>query len=295
MDEIDKAIALDPWDPELLNFKSAWCILLGELETALTCAERASDLRPSGYPKPRINRANVLFRLGREKDARDCAQAALKEAESLGDPQDIQLARWTLNTLPGELAEPSPNKIEQMIAAKLWATQTTSRQEIGQFFFLRKINWFFIVDLVRRRIARLEIALELGGAGFERLMNSECDPAIQQLATRLMAELLTDYSSETTFQVVLKLALRKNTRGLLCLALAIYLTLHSEGVMRRDAARFVLYSLLGFGDLNEIRQAYRQFVRSCAFLSYEQGRRLQQILRDELNRTNSHLSGLFDD
>jgi tetratricopeptide (TPR) repeat protein len=56
MEEMERALALDAYDPELWNLKSAWCNLLDRHTEAMSCADTSIELRPNNYTKPWIRR-----------------------------------------------------------------------------------------------------------------------------------------------------------------------------------------------------------------------------------------------
>jgi tetratricopeptide (TPR) repeat protein len=57
LEEIDKAIELDPYDATFWNYKAAWYRSLGRYKDALASADKAIELRPKGYHLPYYNKA----------------------------------------------------------------------------------------------------------------------------------------------------------------------------------------------------------------------------------------------
>src|SRR5664280_305335 len=82
--ENDRALAVDPYDARQWNFRAAWLTKLGKHDESITAADRALELRPSGYSRPWMNKATVYFELKRDREALECARRALEIAKLAG-------------------------------------------------------------------------------------------------------------------------------------------------------------------------------------------------------------------
>jgi tetratricopeptide (TPR) repeat protein len=79
--EIERALALDPYDAVLWNLKAVWCNQLGRHSEALRCADQAIALSRH-YPRPWINKASALWALRRDAEALACAHETLKHTKT---------------------------------------------------------------------------------------------------------------------------------------------------------------------------------------------------------------------
>ena len=100
--ENERALAADPYDARLWNFRAAWLQSLGKYEEALAAAEKALELRPSGYSRPWMNKASTYFELRRDDEALDCARRALDIATAASPEfaDDVALATRIIGLLP---------------------------------------------------------------------------------------------------------------------------------------------------------------------------------------------------
>jgi tetratricopeptide (TPR) repeat protein len=95
--ELDRALAVDPYEAELWNLKAAWCNCLERYGDALGYALKAIELRPSNYAKPYMNKAIAFRGLKQDRDAFASAEEALKQAKSIGSVGDIQSCQSMVN------------------------------------------------------------------------------------------------------------------------------------------------------------------------------------------------------
>ncbi len=102
MVENERALAADPHDARLWNFRSAWLQWLGRHEESLAAADRALELRPSGYSRPWMNKASCYFELKRDAEALECARRALQIAKGAGPEfaDDVDHAKRLIASLP---------------------------------------------------------------------------------------------------------------------------------------------------------------------------------------------------
>lgn len=279
--ELQTALQLDPWDAELWNLRSAWCIKLDRFDEALSDAERASELRPHQYLKPFINKAHALAGLGRHAEAQACARQALEQARRDGAADDERLAQSCLEFMrryPGGMNVTVLDEVVNGIPRA--ANLVTAPGEMARHGVFKKANTFFIMDLVRRRAKN---------AGAEWSL----------AYVRIMAELLSDYTPETAFVVICYLAQRIPQVGNHALLASLYIVAHSDGVRRRDAARFYLLNLFAQAGRAEQRRRYRHSVLAWAVaaksLEVQAPRlaagfaQLDSVMRDEMRRIHPGL------
>lgn len=259
--EIDKAISLDEYDAELWNLKAAWLTLLERYEEAVECADRAIQQRPSAYAKPYHNKANALSGMKRDADALECAQQSVSHAEESGDPADIALSRKLVAAYSVPREEPTLSGAENIVRHILNAANITSDQELGQWKGSPK-------KLVAGVVRRLK--------GLRSNHTADYVP--------LMAELLSDFTPETVFVVILKVAEHSQALHDHCLHAALYVTAYSDGVQQRDAARFLSFVLLGAMDAAHIRSSYRQAVLEPSAAATDEMAQLDDIMRQQLQR-----------
>ncbi len=270
--ELDKAIFLDEYDSEIWNLKSAWCYLLGRHEEAIQCADMAIRQRPFNYPKPYINKAGAFWELRRDSDALVCAQEALKQAENCHSTADITQARKMIEDYSTPRIAPDISNIEPIIRHILNAAQITMDLEIGQW----RGSVERLVDGVLKRAASV---------GNDWTMDY----------VLIMAELLSDFTPETAFCVILKTAERSQKVHEHCLHAALYVAAHSDGVRQREAVRFLVLSIFGAVDGTSIRRTYRQAILETSSAATDGMSRLDAIMREELRCINPVFPKLIAD
>lgn len=279
--ELEKALGLDQWDPELWNLRSAWFIKLDRFDEALSDAEKAIELRPHHYHKPFINKAHALEGLERYEQARACAREAIEKAGQDGAVDDERLARSCLEFMERNPGGVNQNLLEQVIdAIPKAANLITAPQEMARYGVFKSSNMFFIMDLVRRRT---------------KTVGSEWNLAY----IRILAELLSDYTSETVFLVILYLSQQEPQVGNNAVWASLCIAANSDGVRRRDAARFYLLNLFGQTGTAERRRLYRNCVLAWAAAARNMGgqapkvatafSQLDSLMYDELRRVHPEL------
>jgi tetratricopeptide (TPR) repeat protein len=263
--ELEKTLTLDPYDPELWNLKSAWCTLKQRYEDAIQSADRAIQLRPVHYPKPHLNKAAALRRLGRFDESLACAREGLAQASN-GDPADLDLARQSIEEsakspkkLTNELIESILNRISQ-------AALETAGKELGQQG-----------DSVRRMAA--DIA--------NRALQLRSDRSAAFVP--LVAELLSDFTPDAVCAILLEAKQRHPNIASHCLDAALYVAAHSEAVRRRDAARLLSLTIITASTIAEVRTTYRRTILEPSAAATDALGRLDVIMRRELGAIHPSL------
>lgn len=270
--ELEKTIALDEYDPELWNLKSAWCYLLGQHEEAILSADKAIELRPINYPKPYQNKANAFWELKKDKEAFAFAKKALKHAEGCNFAADIAQAKEIVKAYSTQRKSPNTIDIEPLIKHILNAAQITADQEIGQ--------WKGKIDtLVKGVLKRASLI------GYDWTMDY----------VSIMAELLSDFTPETAFTITLNTSKHNQKVHEHCLHAALYVAAHSDGVRQRDAARFLALTFLGAVSIEYIKRSYRQAILETSFAASDELSCLDTIMREELQRINPFFPRLIAD
>ncbi len=270
--ELEKAIALDVYDPELWNLKSAWCYLLGQHEEAIVCADKAIELRPINYPKPYQNKANAYWGLKKDKEALVFAKEALKHAEGCKSAADIAQTKEIVRAYSTPQTTPRKTAIESLIKHILNAAQITADQEIGQ--------WKSKIDtLVKGVLKRASVV------GYDWTMGY----------VSIMAELISDFTPETAFTITINTSKHNQKVHDHCLHAALYIAAHSDGVRQRDAARFLSLTFFGAVSIEYIKRSYRQAILATSHAASDELSCLDKILRKELERINPSFPGLIAD
>ncbi len=270
--EMERAIALSPEDPKLWNFKSAWLILLQRYAEALSAADRALDLEPSGiYVKPMTNKAWCLLRLGRVDEARRVANDVLRATEGdgpIGWDIDRKLAR---GVLAAEASVSSNEEQLQAIADQAIRSATLRANEMQG----------------RWQSAKRGFDLAKGLYGRSRRYGERWDDSYLTIT----AEAIHDFGPEWAWQAVLRLGDRNHAAYDHVLHAALYVAATAEGVMIRDACRFNVLVVLGAMGAARIRRVYREAVLApvatdARFAS------LDERMREEMARLNPELPRL---
>jgi tetratricopeptide (TPR) repeat protein len=312
--ELERAIALDPWDAELWNLKGAWCQMLGRLHDALPALEEAIRLRPGTYVKPHINKASVLLELNQDDSALAAAEEALREARAAGDAADEDNADRLLKRAAAPRRTPQPDDLRGIAERMLLGALILADKERGEHAEQDRLRQQVAAPplTVAQELAQLaeklgkEDALVIGGF-FNRARKLAGRPSVDYVP--IVAELLSDFCPERAFNVISRMPrIQDYLPGPLpgienvaqvahdrCLHAALYVAAHSEGVRRRDAARLLALVFLGALDGNMIRAAYREGILEIASAAPPPMSQLDNILREELARTNPFLPRLTAD
>jgi len=273
--EIDKCIALDEYDAELWNYRSAWCIPLGKLDEAIRSADKAIELRPHNYPRPHDNKAMALWRLQRDDEAIACAREAVRQAETgRYSSTDVEQANALINSSSKPRVIPTLDELRPVITGIVRAAIRTSEEEFDQ------IKSRLTFDQVVHRLVQHTSLIR-------RVPFIEFVP--------LIVELLSDFTPETAFRASLQIAEREKSEVECCLVAALYIAVYSESTMRRDATRYLCLITLMLVDSSAIRAYYRSAFLETSSAATGEMARLDSIIREELARINPLFPQLIAD
>ncbi len=275
MAEVKIALALDPEDHMLWNFKSAWLYLLDQPEESIVAADKALSLSPVGYIKPMTNKALSLMKMGRKEEAQQVASEALVAAEkqAVDGMMDKEIAQQIIADLIS--TRPPDDEILAAIGERIVnAAMLTARQEIAQ--------WKGSKD----------------GAGLLKGLKTRTKivgPSWNMQYVKIVAELLHVVCPETALKVVMELSFIHFASYENCLHAVLYVAAHAEGVMRRDACRFLIYLILGAGKgkAGKIRKAYREAILGSTAVGPGKFSNLDQYMREEMQKVNPTLITLL--
>ncbi|TSA40845.1 MAG: hypothetical protein D4R58_02200 [Betaproteobacteria bacterium] len=273
LEEMEQALALEDSDAELWNFHAAWCSLLRRDDEAIRSADKAIALRPHGYAKPWINKANALLHLERFDEVRQCGKEAARQAEAAGLDADLRQAQELASIRRTGHEVPDEGAFTRWMEDFLKAAALTSKKEVSQKGWSGKYT-----ELLNGFLKRT------------RPFGVDWHPAY----LRILAEMLIYFSPETC-RITLVEARGQNEAGYEnALNALLYLIVHSSGAMQRDATRLLCLMFLGTGTVNGARNMYRQAVMETAAASSE-FQELPAIVREELGRINLWLPKLTAD
>lgn len=225
--ELEQGLGTDPYDAELWNLRSAWCILLKRYEEAISHAEHALTLRPNGYVKPLINQATALGFLGRHADSAVAAQAAIHRAADAADRDQAQKVLAGLSHPP----TPFTPQIARELSRAAWdVARNTATNELG---------------------AQGGGPARLGNGILNRVRGAGADAAV-------LAELLNDFLPETVFVALSETDhARPGLRQRFSDAARLLVARVNE-VVRRDAARYLSLAILRAGNAAAMRREYQR-------------------------------------
>jgi len=112
---------------------------------------------------------------------------------------------------------------------------------------------------------------------------------------RIMAEFLTYFSPHTARIHFLEFAKVNREAYEHCIHAAIYLAARAEGIMRRDACRFMALFLLGAAEPDRIRKCYLEAIIGIAEVGPEPFRQLASHMRKEIAAFNELLVPILCD
>jgi Flp pilus assembly protein TadD len=270
--EIDRALLLDEYDPELWNFKSAWCNMMERYEESIQCANKAIELRPHHYPRPHNNKGDVFLKQKKYREAHKCAEEALKLAEGTEFLSDIKLAERIIQVCSNSPSAPTINDMSTLIASIFMAAERTCDQEYG---------------LQDKEGPKYELKSVIDGA-YRRAVHVRDNPMLEYIP--MMAELLDDFNPETACFIMSGIHERDSSMFGYCMVAAQYVAVHSDRALKRDAARFLCLSILN-GE--NIRAMYRQVILEPSAASNDKMSGLSEIIREELGRLNQHFPKLI--
>jgi len=274
-EELERAIALDEYDPALWNYGSAWCVLLRRYDDAVRFADRAIALRPHHYPRPFINKAQALWELKRHQEALECARTGLAEAEGSELPPDVSVQSRTLI----QMYEAGP------VSPKLDA--------------MRDVFGRIVVSA--RRISDEELGQLGSGVSLETIVNRLLNhvSTVQQNPIKgyvpMMADLLACFSAETALCASVEAYKRNGKVAEYCVSAALYVASHAEGAHQKDAARYLCLMTIFLLDGQAIRRYYRQAFLATSAAAQGPMANLDAIVREELGHINQLFPTLIAD
>jgi hypothetical protein len=271
--ENERALAADPHDARLWNFRSVWLQCLGRHEEALAAADRALELRPFGYPRPWMNKAFTYFEMKRDGEALEWAQRALKIAKEAGPEfaDDVDHATRLIALLPRRPAALT-NLGPVMLAA------ATAAEGTCQLLWHGKDKRAFLTRGIRVRMQTIG-----------------SPQAISYVP--MMEQFLSDFNPEVAFVTFRALSPQDLKKFENCMSAAMFLAASESGVIQRDAARFVLLVLFSWAAKSPefVRNGYRSTIlRVCKYAGPPLSN-LDAILRTEMLKFHPELPHLICD
>jgi len=273
VEEMEQALALEDSDPELWNFHAAWCSLLRRDDEAIKSADKAIALRPHGYAKPWINKANALLHLNRFDEVRQCGKEAAHQAEAAGLDADLRQAQELASITRTGHEVPDKDAFTRWMKDFLKAAALTSKKEVSQKGWSGEYT-----ELVNGFVKRT------------RPFGADWHPAY----LRIIAQMLIYFSPETCYITLVEARAQNEAAYENTLNAFLYLIVNSSGALQRDATRLLCLMFLGTGSFGSARKMYRQAVLETAAGSAE-FRRLPEIVRKELARINPWFPKLVTD
>lgn len=270
VDELDRAIALDEYDAELWNLRSAWCVLLDHNEEAIVAADRSIRLRPSGYPRPYLNKATALLKLSRDEEGLAMATRAKEEAQGVASSEDLRLAESTIAAIQGGRIACSEEMVLHTAGKIILGTEVRTNQFTG---------------LIQGTVQDLYSMFE------SRLGAVEAGSSLEHVAA--VAQLLAYFPVEAAATVLRNLRRTVPLAWNCCFEAGLYIVAKGEPVMQRDAARLVLLLILDEPTLEQMRSAFREHILAPAAAAPSEFSAMAERVSAELLRLNSDFSELL--
>ena len=275
VEELDRALKIEPYDAKMWNFKAAWCNGLQRHSESIACADRAISLRPLRYSRPWVNKATALYALRRDEEALECARRALSEATASGGEFEDDVAEATRQIeLYSEPRRPATlDDLAPKMAAVLKAAITASSES--------SVKESQVPSIARGLLARI--------------LHTGSTRAISFVP--MMAQLLSDFSPEVALEVINHASRSSVKAYTLCMNATMYLASDTEGVQQHDAARFVVLNLFQRVLLSPkfVRQIYREAVLEVSRPASPPLCRIDQVLRAEMANIDEQLCSLIAD
>jgi len=271
--ELERALQVDPHDAALWNFKAAWCELLGRHLESIEAADKAIALRPVGYPRPWINKAMALYSWERDEEALSCARKGLEVANATREefPDAFSDATRAIDTVSKPRQTPTLADFEPIMRHAVGVALKNADQ-----LSPKRLTTKFLGNGIRARI---------------RVTKS--DRAISYVP--MMAQLLSDLGPEVAFSAVLTIAQNSIPDFALCMNAAMYLAADTDGVIQRDATRFIILNV--FFHVASSVESVRNIYRTAIFVVCESAvpplSRLDAFLRFELANFGAALPDLI--
>lgn len=273
--ELDRTLSLDEYDHKLWNWKSAWLYLMNRYEDSLIAADRAIDLCPDGYLKPKTNKAMCLARLSRKEEARDVIEQLLIEAESLGPEFETDL------------------RLAQQIEIDLQRTLMTKDEEL-HYLSKQIVNSAYLASQQELNRGECSDVIDQIQSGLERRVGI-AGKLYNKKYVALIEEMLVFFSSATVCFCLLNLSQSLHSEYRNCLYALLYISARYQGILQRDACRTVILSMLSHGDPDIIRKEHREIIMGTAKADPEGFALLENNIRNELSKYNPSLIPLFAD
>ncbi len=266
LEELERAIALNPYDPELWNLKAAWLNLLDRSNEALSAANKAAELR-NPYPKAHINAALALYRLGRYEEARIRINTALQQARDLHDPSDTEQAERLARVCSRPPVKPALADMISDLETILRAARRCSDLEM---------------DLIHGDVPLVDVISRLIGH------SREWGPTALGYIP-MIAELLSDFTPETVCNVLINTKQRRPDLTEAWLLATLYLAANDTGVGLRDACRLALLLMFIPLEAHKIYSNYRDLVLAPSDVRNGPLASLASAMEHELNRLSPNL------
>ncbi|MDP3950862.1 tetratricopeptide repeat protein [Microbacterium sp.] len=275
--ELDRALALDEWDAELWNFRAAWCYLLRRFDEVISAADRAIELRTSGYAKPYYNRGIALKALCRADEALVMFQRSIEEARRTDSQQDVDLANQAIAMLSQQPVVPSVDNLAKGIVRVTKDSAITSQRLFATFYVGQAANVPSLARSIRDRI--LVVAGNQWSMGYVLVLD----------------ELLGDMGPEASFQLLIEMGTdARHVFENFCRA-ALYVAAQGEGASQRDAARLVLLIVLAPERPDEIKSLFRRMVLATSAVSPGALTKLGKVMTEEVARVSPALADFLTD
>lgn len=268
--ELDRAIAIDGYDAELWNLRSAWCILLGRNSEAVDATDRAIALRPSGYPKPYINKSVALHKLNQNDAARTAAAHAKEECLALGALDDVRLAEQAMAAADGPGDALSESQAFSTVGRILQGTMLRARQMAG----FMKVDTAKLSSMYAIRIRFIPQGSSL-----------DCVSAV--------ADLLSNFPVDGAMYVLSKLRYQGHPLWESLFEALCYIACNAEPVMREDAGRTLALLICDAPSIGSMRSAYRTRIAAPSLASPAEFGTLANVVADAMRRLNPQVADLI--
>jgi len=244
--ELELVLDLDPCDPKMLNFKSAWLVLMRQYEGAIAAADAALAVQPTGYLKPLTNKSLALARMGRHDEAGVVAASAIEMAKGLGAEfdDDVTKARGLLESLRVNGDALSDHEQLAMYAKNCMQTAKLTAEEAENRWGAKK-RGFRLAKGIQKRCARY-------GQRWHPDYISQT------------AEIFHDFCPEWVLVALFELGNTNQAAFEHFLHAALFVAAQAEGVMARDACQFNVLIMFGALEPQLVRSSYREAVLAPA-------------------------------
>jgi tetratricopeptide (TPR) repeat protein len=275
---MQRALEIDAYDVEGWNFLSAWRNLLGDFQEACEAADRAIDLRPVHYPKPRTNKAAALAKLTRRAEACEEARAGLAIAQAnhgsgYESESDIRICQALIaNTCGPEPSPPTDDEIVGLINKILHGAEMSATAYVAK----AKTSIPELAEAVKKRCSALRS--DLTGA-----------------YTAIVADLLMFFSAEVAwFTINIYTSFVPGDAARIREASAIIIA-EGSAAQCRDAARLLTLLLITGNNLARTRAGFRVDVMVRSQAEGSPFKKLESVVRLELDRFSPELTARIAD